>query len=517
MQEGVLDVLVIGGGINGAGVARDLALRSKIAGRGLRVGLVEKGQFGSGTSGRNSHLIHGGLRYLKYFDIRLVREALRERATLLHIAPHLVEPLPLILPFESRWTQLYYGAGLWLYDRLAGDKQIARHRHIARGAIGDLEPSLQSHFAGAAVYYDCRMQAARLVLENVWDALAHGAIAANYLRMLDQPRQDGTGWTVPLHDEITGKDLSVRTQRLVDATGAWMKSESVRLVRGSHLILPRLNSSENAVAYFEPDGRIVFFIPWGTGEEFTLVGTTDIDHEGAPDRVRISPQETAYLLRVTRRVFRKEVIAEPLSAFSSLRPLVREEGRSATTTSREHRIWKEPGEVVRITGGKYTTYRSMSEEAVDLLFPEFARLHATGDWALSGNTPSAFQQLLDSVPQLSAKYGLPEAEIRFLVRNYGVHVELLLSYFGSEAAAAPIAYAANHEMAQKLVDVLFISTTWGYEHHWDAAAMRAYAESLGRHLGWDAKRIELEAEEALQFCSDTAPANLSEVASTSAT
>lgn len=485
----MLDVLVIGGGINGAGIARDLALRSRLTGRDLRIGVVDKSQFGSGTSGKNSHLVHGGLRYLKTFDFALVREALRERSILMKIAPHLVQPLSFLLPFESRWDQAFYGAGLLLYDILAGKHQLQRHRHLPLSRLAALEPELNiGNFAAAAVFSDGQMHAARLVLENVWDALANGAIAANYVEVLGRSRGDDGTWQVSMRDRIAARDFEVRSRRIVDATGAWMHTDAVRLVRGSHLIFPRINKSSNAIAYFESGGRIVFFIPWGTGLAFTLAGTTDADHRSSPDDVHISDDEVKYLLGVTSHVFRSDSVPEPISSFSSLRPLVREEGRSATATSREHRIWADDEGVVRVTGGKYTTYRAMSEEAASLLVPDLGRTEASAEHPLCGNTPEAIRDLLNGSNE----------QVRAFVDGYGVQATAMLAEAPDDPALARIAYAARHEMTQRLRDLLFVSSTWGYERHWDFSALHDVSKKLGHHLGWDESAIQSEVRGVLE-------------------
>ena len=455
LQRETLDVLVIGGGINGAGVLRDLALRNQASGQGLRIGLVEKGQFGSGTSGRNSHLIHGGLRYLKRLDVKLVREALVERELLLRNASQYVAPLPFLLPFETQWARAMYGAGLLLYDGLAGAHSIGRHRHLSTKQLQQAEPGLRAEsFIGAARYFDARVEAAPLVLANVRDAVAHGAAAANYLEVLNQSRVSD-GFSVTVRDVLSGETHTIRARRLVDATGAWMQSDTVRLVRGSHLIYPRLNQSDDAIAYFEPAGRIIFFIPWGTGLQFTLVGTTDVDHYGSVDAVRISADEIAYLDGMVCRLFRNQT--KPISSFSSLRPLVKEVGRSATATSREHRIWIDGKGILRITGGKYTTYRLMSEEAVDLLLPELCDLH-----------PTRVQPFPEEHP-------------------------------GS------VAFAVANEMCQRLTDYLFVSTTLGYERIWTREQLSALAREMGVLLGWDGARVDEETERAYGFASASVP------------
>ena len=447
LKTEVFDVLILGGGINGAGIARDLSLRARHAGATLRIGLVEQRHFASGTSGKNSQLIHGGLRYLKRLQFGLVREALRERAILLRLAPHLVEPLPFLMPLYSQFSRLYYGAGLALYDLLAGSRRLGRHRVLPREEVRRIEPDLAAEdLVCGMIFHDCRVHSARFVLANVLDAIRTGVAAANYVRAERWQREAGV-FRVELVDALTNERFEARARKLVDTTGAWSQGTSLRLVRGSHIVLPRVNKSAHAVAWFNDDGRIVFFIPWGETKHLTLVGTTDIDHSAGPEDVRISPEETRYLLRVVRRLFPSADLT-PVGAFSSLRALVRGESKAPSLASREHRIWNSPDGVLHIAGGKYTTYRAMSEEAADRicreLAPALARLHLTAE------TP------LEDSPRPS------------------------------------LTFAIEHEMAQTLADVFFVSTYWGYERRWSAESLAPYADEMARLLDWDAARTERE-------------------------
>ncbi|MCC6589962.1 MAG: glycerol-3-phosphate dehydrogenase/oxidase [Bryobacterales bacterium] len=456
------DILIVGGGINGAGIARDLSLRSRDTGQPLNIGLIEKSHFSSGTSGRNSQLIHGGLRYLKYFEFHLVEEALHERATLVKIAPHLVEPLPLILPFyggplKGLWNRLFYGTGLWLYDQLAGSVNIGRRRYLSAHAAHQLEPGLaQQGLHSAAIFYDCRVHSARLLLETLFDAATCGAAIANYVTAAEWSRDGGT-FLVQASDTLTGEQFTIRAKRLVDARGPWDTSGNVRLVRGSHIIVPRVNQSENAIAYFGPDGRIVFVIPWGHDLSLSLVGTTDIDHKGTPDDVRISPEEVRYLRDTLRRLF-PQTGAEPVAAYSSLRPLVAGGTGSATAASRSHKIWIENG-ILKIAGGKYTTYRSMSEEAVDLLEPRWKGQCRTAQVPLGGDHPRVL----------------------------------------TEPDPATIDWAIDREMARSLPDVIYISTYWGHEHLLTASLLRPIAEQMAARLNWTPAQTQSEIARTLQI------------------
>lgn len=444
LKAGLLDVLIIGGGINGAGVIRDLALRAAHSRAPLRIALVEQKHFASGTSGKNSQLIHGGLRYLKYLQVHLVRESLHERATLMKLAPQFVKPLAFLLPMYGIKSRVVYGTGLWLYDRLAGSDAMAPHRIVNASELAKMEPDLsRSGLSAAALFYDCAIPSARFVVENVLDAVARGAMAANYVRAETWERSGvDARWRVRCTDTLSGEQFEIQARKLVDARGAWSNPDSLRLVRGSHIVIPRVNASAHAIAHFEPNGRVVFVIPWGSRNQLTLVGTTDEDHHGSPDQVSISSEETRYLLGIVHKLFPHGPDVTPVSTFSSLRPLVRVSG-SATRASRDHRIWNSSDGVLHIAGGKYTTYRLMSEEVGDLVCKEIA----------------------------------PELE--------SVHLTV-------QASFARVEREIGDQMEQHLEDYLFVSTYLGYEQRWDRESLLPFARGLAGKRGWDQARVDTE-------------------------
>jgi glycerol-3-phosphate dehydrogenase len=355
------DAIIVGGGINGAGLARDLALRAHISGHPMRVLLLEKNFWGAGTSGKNSHLIHGGLRYLKYFDFALVKEALRERALLLKLAPDAVRPLRFELTAEGPIDKIFYGTGIALYDLLAGANRIGS----------------SSYFGSRLSYWDAASDSAALVIDNVRDARLHGAVCIPR-RGVKRLWADG----VELDNGVR-----VKAGCVVDARGPWIGGQAMRLVRGSHIVLPRLYEGDHALAHFHHDGRIIFFIPWGDLDPVTLIGTTDADHAEGADNVEISWSETEYLRAITEQLFPSSSKLPILGTFSSLRPLMAATGKSASATSREHQISFRADGVLEILGGKYTTYRSMAEQAADLVVNKIApddglaQMHPTRDTA----------------------------------------------------------------------------------------------------------------------------------------
>jgi glycerol-3-phosphate dehydrogenase len=445
-----LDVLVLGGGINGAGVIRDLALRARHTGQPLQVGLVEQKHFASGTSGKNSQLIHGGLRYLKYLQFHLVRESLHERSVLLRIAPQYVKPLALLLPMYGMKSRLIYGTGLRLYDWLSGADTIANHKILRRQEVAQIEPGLAvDGLSAAAIFYDCGVASARFVVENILDAMANGALAANYVKAEAWERQADGFWRVQCRDSLGGEEFEIRARKLVDARGAWSDGDSLRLVRGSHIVIPRVSASDHAIAHFEPNGRIIFLIPWGSQNQLTLVGTTEEEHQGGPEHVHITNQELDYLLGIVGKLFPAQAHVKPISAFSSLRPLIREREGSPTSATREHRIWNSEDGILHIAGGKYTTYRLMSEEASDLVCNEIA-------------------------PQLAALHLTAERPFASSEREIGDALE------------------------QHLWDYLYVSTYLGHERRWNVGWLMPLAEALGQKRGWEKDRVHQEVDAIIE-------------------
>ena len=342
------------------------------------------------------------------------------------------------------------------------------------------------------------------MLENIFDAARAGAAVVNYVR----------GEANAATDVFTGDRFTVRARQVVDATGPWESTANVRLVRGSHLLFPRLTAGDHAIAFFEEAGRIVFVIPWPGSAALSLVGTTDCDHTGGPDKVHIAPEEVRYLRDIVNRLFPGAGNPEPVAAFSALRPLL-QSGTSATRASREHRIWKSPDGVLHVAGGKYSTYRAIAEQVAERICREIAPAAAgmgiTSQRPLGGNTHE----------RLEAVRGTMTGEPARLIADYGVaapNVLAWLPHWGKPSrrigfaspfayptvgvdsiAAARIAYAAHHEMVQRLPDLLFVSTTWGYERKWDAAALEPVATELGRHWNWDRARLDEEIALALRL------------------
>jgi glycerol-3-phosphate dehydrogenase len=383
------DLLVIGGGITGAGIAQDAAQR------GLRVALVEKGDFASGTTHASSELLHGGLRYLEQGQLRLMYEALHERNRLTRLAPGLAEWPPFLLPVYSRgWSVWRLRIGLWLYDLLAGFPRGHRHRWIGHDEALELAPFLNARgLRGAFLYYDARTYDTRLTLAVLRSAREGGAVAANYCEVTEFLREgEGTGERTGerlagarVRDLVGGTEFVVRARSVVNATGVWADhvaalddpsaTPRLRPSKGVHLLVsgerlggPGGRPPRAAVLSPSPhgDGRYLFVIPW---EGVVLLGPTDTPYPGDPDRVAVEGDDVAYILTAANRLFPDLHLTEAdiISTMVGLRPLITGRAESTSRLSREHRIWESGSGLISIAGGKLTTYRTMAAEATDLV------------------------------------------------------------------------------------------------------------------------------------------------------
>jgi glycerol-3-phosphate dehydrogenase len=497
------DVLIIGGGINGAGIARDLALR------GLTVALVDKGDFGGGASSASTKLIHGGLRYLERGDLRLVYESTRERHILQQIAPHLVRPLPILIPAyrEDPRHLRTIQAGMLLYELLALGRNTKRHQILSSAqALGDYPLLRPEGLRGAARYWDCSMDDARLCLENILAARAAGAEVVNYLQVVGLLKQRGQLRGVRLCDLETGVDLEVEAQVVINAGGPWLdqlcvldgeEDPKLRPSRGSHILLPRLPGQEEALYLTaREDRRLFFVIPWG---ELSLVGTTDIDHSGPADGVAATEEEIAYLLSETGRHLR---IAPPsrddvVASFAGLRPLLLA-GGSVTSASREHRIFVSASGLVSIGGGKYTTYRAVAAQVADLACARLGRGagHSQTDRKpLPGGATGPFAVFSAAMEQiLLAEFELLPGQAAVLIGRYGSRLPELLASIrrqpallrpvvpGSALLLAELAWAVEHELARTPEDILRRRTPLALQSGRGIAELPAVAHWLAEHL-----------------------------------
>jgi glycerol-3-phosphate dehydrogenase len=472
------DVLIVGGGINGAGIARDAA------GRGLSVVLCEKDDLASHTSSASTKLIHGGLRYLEYYEFNLVRKALIEREVLLRSAPHIMRPLRFVMPHDQGQRPAWMiRMGLFMYDHLARRELLPG----SEGADLRVHPAgkpLKPEFTRGFVYSDGWVDDARLVVLNAVDAAERGARI--FTRTLcDSAWREGDRWVARLRQ---GKrEIRVRARCLINAAGPWTAhflqtaarqdtQKSLRLIKGSHIVVPRMFDHPYAYIFQHPDGRIVFAIPYE--QDFTLVGTTDIDYQGDVNKVVIDQDEIAYLCDLSSRYFRNPVTpADVVWTYSGVRPLVEDEASSASAVTRDYRLELDTqgAPLLSVFGGKITTFRKLAEEAVDMIAPSLpTRSHAwTANACLPGGDLFGREPQNRSVLDFDAyvqeqqrKHAwLPSALVARYARAYGTRIDALLAGrrrvedMGEEIAPglyqAEVEYLVRHEWAMTAQDILW--------------------------------------------------------------
>ncbi|MEQ8354581.1 MAG: glycerol-3-phosphate dehydrogenase [Kiloniellaceae bacterium] len=435
-----LDIVIVGGGINGAGIARDAA------GRGLSVLLCEKNDLASATSSASTKLIHGGLRYLEYYEFRLVRKALIEREVLLRSAPHIIWPLRFVLPHNKGLRPAWMiRLGLFLYDHLGGRKLLPASEGIdlrRHPAGAPLDAGLRKAF----VYSDCWVQDSRLVVLNAMDARERGAEVLTRVECVSARREDDH-WRIVLRDRRNGAEREVTARALVNAAGPWTaefierraglnKAKSLRLVKGSHIVVPKLFEHEFPYIFQNPDGRIVFAIPYEDG--FTLIGTTDVDFDGDPGQVSISEEEVAYLCDAVNAYFNRKVgPSDVVWTYSGVRPLYDDDAASASSATRDyvlevdHSAGRAP--LLSVFGGKITTFRRLAEHAMAKLEDAMGPLGAAWTAQASlpgGDIPDAdFEGFANRFCQAHA--WLPARLARRYLRSYGTRTEQLLAGAGS--------------------------------------------------------------------------------------
>lgn len=371
------DLLVIGGGITGAGIALDAASR------GLKVALVEKGDFASGTSSKSTKLIHGGLRYLKQFDLKVVHEVGKERAIVHRLAPHLVKPEKMLLPFYQggSFGKIGTAVGLWLYDFLAGVKGADQRKMLSSQKCSTEEPLLRNEgLLGGGLYAEYRTDDARLTIEVVKTAIRHGAICLNYVEVKDFLEENGRLVGATCHDHVSQENIAVKAQTIVNAAGPWvdllrqsanaLNNKRIFLSKGIHVVVPRERLPLHHAVYFDvKDGRMVFAIP---RQRATYIGTTDTPFVGNPDEVFAEQTEIEYLLEAANAMFptAKLALSDVESTWAGLRPLIYEEGKSAGEMSRKDELFVAENGLITVAGGKLTGYRKMAQKLVDLVFKE---------------------------------------------------------------------------------------------------------------------------------------------------
>lgn len=471
----IYDLAVIGGGINGVGIAADAA------GRGLSVFLCERDDLAQHTSSASSKLIHGGLRYLEHYEFRLVREALAEREVLLAKAPHIVKPMRFILPHRPHLRPAWMiRAGLFLYDHLGKREKLPGSYGVRFGAGSPLRAEMLRGFE----YSDCWVDDARLVLLNAMAARERHAHIHTRTRCVSARRSKGL-WHLHL-ERADGSLFSTRARALVNAAGPWvakflqddLKQKSpygIRLIQGSHIVVPRLHDQEQAYILQNEDQRIVFVIPWL--ERFSLIGTTDREYQGDPAKVSISEEETAYLLKVVNAHFRKQLTpGDILHSYSGVRPLCDDESDQPSAITRDYTLSLAgaPGEapLLSVFGGKLTTYRKLAESAMELLAPNFP--HLCPAWTAKAPLPGG--ENMDSreklAEQLIARFGWLDRELaERWVSTYGSRTWRLLDgvqrqselgeHLGAGLYTREVEYLCREEWAMQAEDILWRRTKLG--------------------------------------------------------
>ncbi len=485
------DIVVIGGGINGAGIARDAA------GRGLKVLLAEQNDFASATSSASTKLIHGGLRYLEYYEFRLVSESLAEREVMLRIAPHITWPLEFVLPHEKHLRPAWMvRAGLFLYDNLGtrafalggGRTSLPKSRGVRLAQQGH-GAGLKPEFARGFSYYDAWVDDARLVVLNLSSARAHGATIFARTRCVGA-RREGDAWCVTLRDQASGKQTEVRSRILVNAAGPWVKSlldgalniaspGQVRLVKGSHIVVPRIHDKRHAYILQNPDRRVVFMIPYE--REFTLIGTTDVAVGSGDIESEISPEELAYLCTAASRYSARAVTADQVVwSYSGVRPLYDDGTEDPSAITRDYvLLLDEKGPpLLSVFGGKITTYRRLAEQVLEKLARWIpAQRSWTGGEALPGGD-FAGRDFATVLSEYRSRFSALDPHwLARLLRRHGTLAGKILEgakaeadlgeNFGGGLYERELAYLIEHEWAQAGEDVLWRRTKCGL--HMNAA------------------------------------------------
>jgi len=526
------DLLIIGGGITGAGAARDAARR------GLRVVLVDQDDIASGTSSRSSKLVHGGLRYLEQGEVSLVFEAVAERRILQEIAPHLVRPLPFLLPVysDSRRSLFTINIGMWLYDGLSLFRSHKIHSKLSAKKVLSKEPGLRSKgLKGAPVYYDCATDDARLTLENALDAERAGAEVRTHSRVTRLIRNGTQVVAAEVLDRLSGEVSTINAAAIVNATGPWSDStrgldgslapERMRPTKGIHIVLDATRVPvQHAIVCLHPtDGRVFFTIPWG---EQTYIGTTDTDFEGDPNDVAADANDVHYLLDATNDYFPNANVGpeDVIATWAGVRPLVgQEEAGAESSVSREHLIAVEPDGLITIAGGKLTTYRRMGAELIDKVVEVCKR---------NGHVLPEMRQAETDLNPLPGAVGWPESEdcdtvasliaaaandlidakcARMLSQTYGMRgLDIAAMVVADESLATPLVpgrpeieaqviWAAAEELAATVSDVMIRRTQLFFrDKNQGLTAVERVAELLSSQLNWSKDETARYAKEYRQ-------------------
>ena len=510
LGESEFDILVIGGGINGVGIALDAASR------GLSVALVESGDFASGTSSKSSKLIHGGLRYLEQYDFRLVREALYERELMVTtLSPHLVKPVSFLYPLHEKLIErTYVGAGMALYDALRGFKRaLPWHKHLTQKKVSEIAPSLRLDvITGGFQYFDAQVDDARHTMSIARTAAKYGAVITTRTRCEEVIKNGKRVVGAKIRDLISDEVIQVRAKATIMASGVWSDQlhekfglkagYSVRMSKGSHILVPKSAINSQSGVIIKTDLSVLFIIPWG---EQWIVGTTDTDYQESREEPLASSDDVSYIINQANRVLEPKLRRDQvIGVFAGLRPLVSTDPDSPTTKlSREHVVDSPTPGFVSIAGGKYTTYRVMAEDAVDEAVNHLRRIvpdSTTENLAIIG--AEGYSVLINKIPKLAKEYGLAEDTIRHLLDRYGSLFEEVLAQGKDDSTLleplieglpyikAEALYAITHEAALSIDDLLSRRTRIAFEASDSGLSITSYlGELLGKYAGLEKKEI----------------------------
>jgi len=517
LAEHKFDLVVIGGGITGGGIALDAASR------GLKVALLEKGDFASGTSSKSTKLIHGGLRYLKQFDFWLVKEVGSERAIVHKLAPHLVLPEKMLLPLieGGSYGKWLTSIGLKVYDILAQVTGDDKRQMLDKKAAMKLEPLLPKKILNGAGYYaEYRTDDARLTIENIKTSLQYGAVALNYAKVSDFIYDNEKVAGVIMKDELTGKEVSISSKYVISAAGPWVdelrsvnnskKGKRLHLTKGVHLVFPFEKLPVKQSVYFDiPDGRMMFAIPRG---KITYVGTTDTNYNLDKDDIRTDLADAIYLISAVNNMFPdiELEMEDIISSWAGVRPLIHEEGKSASELSRKDEIFTSDSGLISIAGGKLTGYRKMAERAVNRITKKMEEEESmeipdclTDTIPLCGNDFKKFKQVKKYIAEVYGRIkedGFGEYEAWYLVTTYGKQTEHILKEYGSfknkdnalRMIRAELKFGMEHEMVSNPMD-FFIRRTGRL--YFDIDSVRTFLPQVLNDLksafGYSTEQIEI--------------------------
>ena len=524
------DILVIGGGVTGAGIALDGATR------GLKTALVESQDYAAGTSSRSSKLIHGGLRYLEQYDFKLVREALHERELMVTTqAPHLVKPLSFLYPLHQKVRErTYVGAGLALYDALRGlQRALPNHKHLSHKKVQEVAPCLNPKIVlGGIEYFDAQVDDARHTMMIQRTAAMYGAHSLTRVRCDELIREGGKVVGARLTDLLTGESFPVRAKAVIMAAGVWtnelheqfgVKSNySVRMSKGIHIVVPKSAIDSQTGMILKTAISVLFIIPWG---DKWIVGTTDTDYTGDKANPLPTKEDVDYILREANKVLLRHLTPDDiLGAYAGLRPLVSQKKAALSTkTSREHMVHRaEPG-FVSIAGGKYTTYRVMAKDAVDAALPD---LGDSVPESITKHIPivgaPGFQALVNSLERLAHELGISEEAVTHLLNRHGSDIFEVGGLIAKDASLAhrlseslpylraEIVYAASHEGALSVTDVIARRTRISFEAgDYGVSVAEDVADLITPILGWSESDRAASLEDFRRFAAIEAAATLS--------